>query len=239
MPYVEGFGTWPFGEEWLFEAVAASYIPLLEVLDGAAITLTVTPVLADQLEMLRDGDARSRFLAFLREIRTMVHREDAAALEGDGHPELAAELRRAADDYVRADRRFEEIGGDLITALRSLRDVELWPSSATHAVLPLLATRVGTALQLAAGIDSHLRRFADWAGGFWLPECAYRPGLEGDLAEHGVKAFCVDQTESLGLGSLDHLEPVVTPEGVVGVPIDWQTISLVWDPKGYPSSGAA
>ena len=25
MPYVEGFGTWPFGEEWLWEAVATSY----------------------------------------------------------------------------------------------------------------------------------------------------------------------------------------------------------------------
>ena len=24
MPYVEGFGTWPFGEEWLLEAIAAS-----------------------------------------------------------------------------------------------------------------------------------------------------------------------------------------------------------------------
>ena len=23
MPYVEGFGTYPFGEEWLFDAVAA------------------------------------------------------------------------------------------------------------------------------------------------------------------------------------------------------------------------
>ena len=25
MPYVEGFGTWPFGEEWLWEAVACVY----------------------------------------------------------------------------------------------------------------------------------------------------------------------------------------------------------------------
>ena len=32
MPYVEGFGTWPFGEEWLWEAVAGSYLPLLDVL---------------------------------------------------------------------------------------------------------------------------------------------------------------------------------------------------------------
>ncbi len=28
MPYVEGFGTWPFGEEWLWEAAATSYVPL-------------------------------------------------------------------------------------------------------------------------------------------------------------------------------------------------------------------
>ena len=34
MPYVEGFGTWPFGEEWLWEAIATSYLPLLDVLDA-------------------------------------------------------------------------------------------------------------------------------------------------------------------------------------------------------------
>ena len=50
MPYVEGFGTWPFGEEWLWEAIATSYLPLLGVLGRAPLTLSVTPVLADQLE---------------------------------------------------------------------------------------------------------------------------------------------------------------------------------------------
>ena len=51
MPYVEGFGTWPFGEEWLWEAIAGSYVPLLELLDGGApLTLSLTPVLCDQLE---------------------------------------------------------------------------------------------------------------------------------------------------------------------------------------------
>ncbi len=50
MPYVEGYGTWPFGEEWLWEAMATSYLPLLDVLDAApALTLSITPVLADQL----------------------------------------------------------------------------------------------------------------------------------------------------------------------------------------------
>ena len=55
--------------------------------------------------------------------------------------------------------------------------VALATSAATHAVLPLLATRAGLRLQLDAGIRSHRRRFG-WGGGFWLPECAYVPGLE-------------------------------------------------------------
>ena len=42
----EGFGTWPFGEEWLWEAIATSYVPLLDVLGRAPITLSLTPVLA-------------------------------------------------------------------------------------------------------------------------------------------------------------------------------------------------
>ena len=51
LPYVEGFGTWPFGEEWLWEAMATSYLPLLDVLEAHPdlVTLSVTPVLADQL----------------------------------------------------------------------------------------------------------------------------------------------------------------------------------------------
>src|SRR5690348_3680512 len=67
MPYVEGFGTWPFGEEWLWEAICGSYLPLLELLDGGApLTLSLTPVLCDQLEAPGVG---SRFAAFVGDVR--------------------------------------------------------------------------------------------------------------------------------------------------------------------------
>ena len=65
-------------------------------------------------------------------------------------------------------RPFQEAGGEGRVALAA--------SAATHAVLPMLATRAGVRLQLDAGIRSHRRRFG-WDGGFWLPECAYVPGL--------------------------------------------------------------
>src|SRR2546423_10405998 len=105
MPYVEGFGTWPFGEEWLWEAVATVYLPLLRSLRGAPVTVCLTPVLCDQLETL-EGEAGERFLRFLREIRAPIHGEDAEGFERVGEEALAAEVRRAAADYRVADVAF-------------------------------------------------------------------------------------------------------------------------------------
>jgi 1,4-alpha-glucan branching enzyme len=238
MPYVEGFGTWPFGEEWLWEALATVYLPLLEVLEGAPVTLGLTPVLCDQLETLT-GPAGERFLAFMREVRAPLHAEDARGLTAGGDPAAAAEVRRAAGDYTAAERAFEALAGEVLGAFARLAapgsGTELLGSAATHAVLPLLATGAGRRLQVEAGLASHARRFGRRPSAFWLPECAYEPGLEGLLAERGVRAFCVDQTDLFGLGALEQLEPVATVAGSVAVPIDWQTVSLVWDDSaGYP-----
>ena len=50
-----------------------------------------------------------------------------------------------------------------------------------------------------------------------------------------MRAICVDATAAHGLGALEQLEPVSTPAGVVAMPIDWQTVELVWnDRSGYP-----
>src|SRR2546421_5795000 len=68
-----GFGTWPCGEEWLWEAIATSYLPLLAVLGRAPITLSLTPVLCDQLE---EQAAMARCQAFLSELRPESHRLD-------------------------------------------------------------------------------------------------------------------------------------------------------------------
>jgi 1,4-alpha-glucan branching enzyme len=231
MPYVEGFGTWPFGEEWLWEAVACVYLPLLELLDGAPVTVGLTPVLCDQLESMR-GDAGERYLRFLREVRAPIHEQDAAGLDDRGEPLLAAEVRRAAGDYAFAERAFEAHRRDLLGAFRSLDRVELWTSSATHAVLPMLATEAGLRLQLGTGVASHIARLGAWSGGLWIPECAYAPGLERELADHSVRAFCVDQTRVAGF---DHLTPVATEAGPSALPIDWQTVELVWHgERGYP-----
>src|SRR5439155_27023543 len=113
MPYVEGFGTWPFGEEWLWEAMATSYLPLLDVLDEhpGRVTLSVTPVLADQLEA---PDAMARFESFLAGVRPASHALDLAAAADPGE---AAALEHSRERYAGALDRFRARGRTLLPAL--------------------------------------------------------------------------------------------------------------------------
>ena len=229
MPYVEGFGTYPFGEEWLFDAVVRSYLPVLEV--ARDLTLTVTPVLADQLE---DAGAAERLRRFLVEWRIGAAEADLEQVPAECRAACEGERKR----YSRALELLDAVGGDPLASFQRAAAegrVALATSAATHAVLPLLATRQGLELQLDAGIRSHRRRFG-WDGGFWLPECAYVPGLEWQLADHGVRWFCVDQ--SAHVESLEALAPVRTKAGPVALPIDWEAISWLWSLDGYPSDPA-
>jgi 1,4-alpha-glucan branching enzyme len=233
MPYVEGFGTWPFGEEWLWEAIATSYLPLLDVVARAPVTVSVTPVLCDQLEA---PGAMERCLRFLTEVRPESHRLDIEFFRERGEHALARELERSAGDYAAAAKRLSDLpDGGLLGALGAHAS---WTSAATHAVLPLLSSDTGIALQVQTGVASHRRRFGDWGGGFWLPECAYAPWLEAPLEEAGVRSTCVELTDVFGVGDPRHLRPLVTEAGPVLWPVDRQTMSLVWGEGGYPASAA-
>jgi 1,4-alpha-glucan branching enzyme len=225
MPYVEGFGTWPFGEEWLWEAIATSYLPLLDVLDEHPdrVTLSLTPVLCDQLEA---PGALERCLTFLRELRSESHRLD---IEAEDDPAVAAALEGSAAEYAAAADALER-RGDLVAAFAPHA---CWTSAATHAVLPLLATSTGVRLQLLTGVASHRERFGEWGGGLWLPECAHADWLDDLLEEAGARLTCVDWTSVLGPGA--HA-PRRTEAGVVLVPIDREAVDLVWAPDGYPSA---
>ncbi len=234
MPYVEGHGTWPFGEEWLWEAIACCYLPLLELLRrGAPLTLSLTPVLCDQLEV---SDVGERFARFIDEVRRDTHERDAAGMRVGGHERLACEVERSWRDYALAAERMAALQGDLLGALR---EHVQWTSAATHAVLPLLATDAGVRLQVQTGVASHRRRFgAGWRGGFWLPECAYAPWLLRTLEAAGVRAVCVELTGTLGLGAREHLRSLASDAGVVLVPVDRATMALVWSDDGYPAAAA-
>jgi len=226
MPYVEGFGTYPFGEEWLFDAFARSHLPVLAV--ARDLTMTITPVLADQLE---DAATAARMRDFVRDYRVASAELDAL----DVDPELVPACRAEAERYRQALAGLERLGDAPLDAFRDAGAsgrVELLTSAATHALLPLIATREGRLLQLETAVRSHRRRFGA-PRGVWLPECAYEPGLEHLLGEAGFEYFCTDQ--SAREPAMAAMRPVATASSPVAFPIDWEAVQWLWSWEGYPS----
>ncbi len=176
MPYVEGFGTWPFGEEWLWEAIAGCYLPLLDLLDAREpmLTLSITPVLCDQLGA---PGLAERFHAFIEDTRRFTHAEDAAGLRAGGHDGLAAELERAWTRGLPARlARMAARGGRPAEGVRAARLLDFLGDARRAAAARDRRRRPPAG---AGGVASHLARVdADWQGGFWLPECAHAPHLE-------------------------------------------------------------
>src|SRR5687767_10343494 len=113
MPYVEGFGTYPFGEEWLFDAYSRSHLAVLEV--ARDLTMTITPVLADQLEA--DG-VPARLEAFLTDLRLAAAEADEAELGA----ELAPALRAQGERYRRSLATVRSLGGDLLAPFRAAQE---------------------------------------------------------------------------------------------------------------------
>ena len=199
------------------------------------VTVSLTPVLADQLE---SPGAMARCLEFLRTVRPDTHARDAAELRARGEAAAAAELDRSARDYAQAAEQLAHRQSRPGGLLSSFLGHAQWTSSATHAVLPLLATDLGIDLQVQTGIAAHRRRAGRWAGGFWLPECGHAGWLDARLEAAGVRSVCVELTDRLGLGDPRHLRPLATEDGPVLWPIDRAAIALVWSQEGYPAHAA-
>jgi 1,4-alpha-glucan branching enzyme len=130
MPYVEGFGTYPFGEEWLFDAVVRSYLPVLEV--ARDLTLTVTPVLADQLE---DAGVAERLRRFLVDWRIGAAEADLGDIAPEERPACAAER----DRYRRALELLDAAGGDPLAPTSARRRDPLTPAPLRLGRRPLAA----------------------------------------------------------------------------------------------------
>lgn len=200
LPWVMGCGKWPFGEEWLYEIAWGCYIPLirgfsrLETEDiDAAVTFSVTPVL---LEQLASEGFKQGFADYLRDRKLRVE-QDRARFTEEGSTELANLTRWMDAQLDAAIHEFEAMDRDIPGALARLAEagrIELATSAATHGYLPLLKRDFSRRLQLGAGRAVFERITGIAPRGFWLPECAYRPGLEKLIEEAGYAYTVLDST---------------------------------------------
>jgi 1,4-alpha-glucan branching enzyme len=216
IPYVLAHGSWPHGMDWLYEAAAETYLPLLDVFErlaaegiSARTSVSFTPVL---MEQLKDPVFVKGFDEYLR-MKAAIAADDGVHFERTGKAELqslaafwAARYRKLLEDFR------GRAGGDIIGAFRSLQDrghIEVLTSAATHGYLALLSRDESVRQQVRQGLHTYRKHFGREPLGFWIPECAYRPGYDwknplcdGDayrrrgldeiLGQEGLRYFFVD-----------------------------------------------
>ncbi len=249
LPFVRHPELGAAGEEgWLFEALVECYLPLLEtferlVEDGVPfrISMSLTPPL---LEMWADPLLQERFLRYLDDHARLAEREIDRLSSEPGARRLAILAR---DRFVRSRRLFvERWHGDLAGAFKRLAEsgcIEILASAASHALLPLWQTHPeAVELQIQVGVRRHEQAFGSPPLGFWLPECAYSPGLDAALWRAGLRYTFLEDHGLLHAEPQPRLgvhAPVHCPSGLAAFGRDWHSHSLVWHKEGgYPGEPA-
>jgi len=225
LPYVLSHGGWPHGTDWLNEAAAETYIPILNLLNECMdegltpkLTIGISPVLAEQLD---DEAFKSEFTNYLQiKIEAALADQKEFRFQGEsGRLELA---KMWEDAYRGIKHDFEEkYKRDLIGGFRKLLNkgyLDIITCGATHGYFPLLSQDTSIQAQVKMAFECHERHFGRKPRGFWLPECAYRPryswappvdstigrqpyprkGIDEFLSENGIEYFFVDSSTLKG-----------------------------------------
>lgn len=218
IPYCRKAGVWPFGEEWIHEALSETYIPLLNVLYNLVeegykpyITINLTPILVEQLS---DNYFNEKFKKYV-ENKVELAERDINRFNKKGEKEYEHTARFYLNWYEKIYRDYRErFNENVIGAFGKLQRegyIEIITSAATHGYLPLLGRDSSIFAQINIGKETYQRYFDKRPKGIWLPECAYRPtynwlppvdthdaqsglrpGIEKFLIENDISYFFVD-----------------------------------------------
>jgi len=231
-------------EDWLYEAITETYIPLLWMLESLEreeieyrLTMSISPPL---VSMWNDDLLRRRYARHLDQLCELAGKEERRTHNLPSFHDTAIMYRdrfdRAREDYT---NRWQM---DLAGAFRRLQDagrLELITSAATHGFLPLMQVNPkAVRAQILVALECHQETFGRRPAGFWLPECGFYPGLDQTLREAGLRYFFVDAHSihhATAGARYDVYAPLYCPSGIAAFGRDPESAKQVWSSvEGYP-----
>jgi len=231
-------------ENWLYEAITETYIPLIQIFDRLIndgvyfrVTMSLTPPL---VSMLKDPLLQTRYIRHIDKLIELAEKE----MERTGYdPHFHGLSLMYHRKFMEAREIFvDKYKKDLVLAFKKFQDkgyLEIIGSCATHGFLPNLSVNPKDVnAQINIGIDHYKKTFGSPPRGFWLPECGYYPGVDNVLKEAGIRYFFVDSHGIINADPVPQYSvyaPVYCPSGVAAFGRDWESSKQVWSSKeGYP-----
>jgi 1,4-alpha-glucan branching enzyme len=230
-------------ENWLFEAITETYLPLLQTMQGwqrdgmaTRLTLTLTPTLCS---MLLDPLLQDRYARHLNELIELAEKEIHRTHWDKTFHDLAQMYHRR---FLATREAYDGCGRNLVAAFRQLQEsgrLAIITSAATHGLLPLLASHPPSVrAQILVARDHYRACFGRDPRGIWLPECAYVNGIETVLQEANIRWFITDTHGVLHATPRPRygvFAPLFTPNGVAAFGRDLDSARQVWSKhEGYP-----
>jgi len=180
-------------ENWFYEAVTETYIPLLTYMHNLAadsvpfrLTMSLTPTLC---AMLGDDLLQERYSRHIGKLIELAEKEVRRT-------RYDAEMNRTARMYLErfsmCKYTFEEkYGRGILAGFKKLQDagvLEIITCAATHAYLPNMQSNANAVrAQIEIAVRSYQKHFGRPPRGIWLPECGYYRGLETILDNYGIR----------------------------------------------------
>lgn len=231
-------------EDWFYEAVTETYIPLLRMMNGLMrdgvdfrLTMSITPPLA---AMLGDELLQNRYVHHIERLIELSHREiERTRFEPDFHESAKMYLRKFSECR---ETFVDHYHRNLLTGFKAAQDsgkLEIITCGATHGFLPLMQHNPNAVrAQVAVARQSYELAFGRPPRGIWNGECGYYPGLDQTLADNGIRYFFVD---THGILYADRrpkygvYAPLYCPSGVAAFGRDAESSRAVWSAdEGYP-----
>ena len=242
LPYVRSREPGSLEEDWFFQALVESYLPLLGMLERSRQRQGVNPRLSmglspTLLSLLTDPVLLERFSPWVEQRCQLLQR--ASREEQPAAEQLHEHFRQ----QLKAFKGFGKQPLRGFIALQKAGVLDLLTCSATHGYLPLLRDPVqAVRAQLRTAVREHERLIGQAPTGIWLPECAYYEGLDQELAKAGLRYAVLD-----GHGLLHALPrprygvyaPICSPASVAFFGRDSEATLPVWSASdGYPGDGS-
>jgi 1,4-alpha-glucan branching enzyme len=230
-------------ENWLFEAITESYIPLIQVMDGwlrdgmqTRLSLTLSPTLCS---MLLDPLLQDRFTAYIDSLVELSEKEVHRTM---WEKEVSPLAEMYHQRFLSIRETYFAYGRNVVGAFRKFQEqgrLEIITCAATHSLLPLLANHPESLrAQILVARDHYRECFGIDPRGIWLPECAYIEGVEKFLQEANIRWFITDTHGLLYATPRPRygvFAPVFTHNGIAAFGRDLDSARQVWSKhEGYP-----
>lgn len=185
-------------ENWLFEAISETYLPLLRVfhrLEKDSIPFRLTLSISSTLAaMLSDELLQNRYISHIRRLVELTEKEKKRT---QNEPEFNKLATMYCDIFT---QNYEDFTGlynnNILKGIKYFQEkgyLELITCSATHCFLPFIENYPqNVEAQIRLAVLSHEKIFKQKPGGIWLPECGYYPGVENHLKNNSINYFFTD-----------------------------------------------